>query len=69
VFASIILIGIIGLVTDLVLASLGRQLFPWLRTARRGWFSALVGMARGRQTPPPSEDATEVAAPEGVARA
>jgi len=70
VFASIILIGIIGLVTDLVLASVGRQLFPWLRTARRGWFSALVGMVRGRQAgPPPSEDATEVAAPEGVARA
>ena len=44
VFASIILIGLIGLVTDLVLASLGRQLFPWMRTARRGWFSALVGV-------------------------
>jgi ABC-type multidrug transport system fused ATPase/permease subunit len=51
VFASIILIGLIGLVTDLVLASLGRQLFPWLRTARRGWFSALVGMLRGRGAP------------------
>ena len=51
VYASIILIGLIGLVTDLVLASLGRQLFPWLRTARRGWFSALVGVVRGRGAP------------------
>ena len=41
VYASIILIGIIGLCTDLMLASLGRQIFPWLRTARRGWFSSL----------------------------
>ena len=65
VFASIILIGLIGLVTDIVLASLGRQLFPWLRTARRGWFSALVGVMRARGTP---EVAAEVAAPEGVAR-
>src|SRR4051812_11558861 len=48
VFASIILIGLIGLATDLVLASLGRQIFPWLRSARRGWFSALVGMFRAR---------------------
>jgi NitT/TauT family transport system permease protein len=52
VFASIILIGLIGLATDLVLASLGRQLFPWMRTARRGWFSALVGLVRGRGKAP-----------------
>jgi NitT/TauT family transport system permease protein len=61
VFASIFLIGLIGLTTDLVLASLGRQLFPWVRSARRGWFSAVVGMLRGRQP--------EVAAPERVAQA
>ena len=54
VYAAIIMIGIIGLVTDLVLASLGRQLFPWMRTARRGWFSALVGALRGRRAPPPA---------------
>jgi NitT/TauT family transport system permease protein len=46
VFASIILIGIIGLLTDLLLASLGRQLFPWLRTARRGWLSPLLARSR-----------------------
>src|SRR3954468_9511144 len=63
VFASIILIGLIGLATDLVLASLGRQIFPWLRTARRGWFSALVGMFRGRGgVPVPA--ASDVPAPE-----
>ena len=66
VFASIIMIGLIGLVTDLVLASLGRQLFPWMRTARRGWFSALVGALRRRRAPPPAPAAEpEVAAGEG----
>ncbi len=39
VFASIILIGLIGLTTDVILASIGRQLFPWVRTARAGWLS------------------------------
>lgn len=47
VFASIILIGLIGLVTDLLLASLGRQIFPWKRGARRGWVSGVVALARG----------------------
>jgi NitT/TauT family transport system permease protein len=52
VFASIIVIGLVGLFTDLVLASLGRQLFPWMRTARRGWFSQALGLARrGRRAP------------------
>jgi NitT/TauT family transport system permease protein len=71
VFASIILIGIIGLVTDLVLASLGRQLFPWQRTARSGWFSTLVGALRGRRAAASAAPgATDVAAPEEeVARA
>jgi hypothetical protein len=69
VFASIILIGLIGLVTDVVLASLGRQLFPWLRTARRGWFSTVAGMMRGRAVAAVSAGEGDVAAPEGVARA
>ncbi|ACL74151.1 binding-protein-dependent transport systems inner membrane component [Thioalkalivibrio sulfidiphilus HL-EbGr7] len=34
VFAAILIIGIIGLTTDLILAWLGRRLFPWQRTAR-----------------------------------
>ena len=29
VFAAIMMIGIIGLVTDMVLARLGKRLFPW----------------------------------------
>jgi NitT/TauT family transport system permease protein len=33
VFAAILIIGIIGLTTDLILAWLGRRLFPWQRTA------------------------------------
>ncbi|MEJ2345847.1 MAG: ABC transporter permease [Gammaproteobacteria bacterium] len=33
VYAAIIMIGIIGLSTDLVLAWLGRRIFPWQRTA------------------------------------
>jgi NitT/TauT family transport system permease protein len=48
VFASIILIGLIGLLTDLVLASLGRQIFPWMKTARRGLVGAAVGAVRAR---------------------
>lgn len=34
VFAAILIIGIIGLTTDLILAWLGRRLFPWQRSAR-----------------------------------
>jgi NitT/TauT family transport system permease protein len=33
VYAAIIIIGIIGLSTDLILAWLGRRIFPWQRTA------------------------------------
>jgi NitT/TauT family transport system permease protein len=59
VFASIILIGIIGLVTDLILASVGRQLFPWLKSARSGWLRSLISLARRRgKTPPTGQGAT-----------
>ena len=72
VFASIILIGLIGLVTDVVLASLGRQLFPWLRSARRGGSRRSPGWCvprggAGARAIPAGEG--DVAAPEGVARA
>ena len=33
VYAAIIIIGIIGLSTDLILAWLGRRIFPWQRAA------------------------------------
>ncbi|MES1207696.1 MAG: ABC transporter permease subunit [Pseudomonadota bacterium] len=36
VFASIILIGLIGLLTDVCLSRLGRVLFPWVPSARAG---------------------------------
>jgi NitT/TauT family transport system permease protein len=52
VFASIIVIGLVGLGTDLVLASLGRQLFPWLKTSRRGWFSQALAFASRRTRGP-----------------
>ena len=51
VFAAIIVIGLVGLGTDLVLASLGRQIFPWLKTSRRGWFSQMIGFARRDRRP------------------
>jgi NitT/TauT family transport system permease protein len=56
VFASIILIGLIGLATDVLLASIGRQLFPWMRTSRAGWLSQGFQMLRRnarRRTPIP----------------
>jgi NitT/TauT family transport system permease protein len=54
VFASIVDIGLIGLGTDLVLASLGRQLFPWLKTSRRGWLSGLMSFVRRDRRPRPA---------------
>lgn len=33
VYAAIMMIGIIGLTTDLILAGLGRRIFPWQRSA------------------------------------
>jgi NitT/TauT family transport system permease protein len=33
VYAAIMMIGIIGLTTDLILAWLGRRIFPWQRSA------------------------------------
>jgi NitT/TauT family transport system permease protein len=44
VYAGIILIGLIGLGSDLLLARLSQHLFPWQRTARR-W--SLPRMLRG----------------------
>jgi NitT/TauT family transport system permease protein len=67
VFASIIVIGLVGLGTDLVLASLGRQLFPWLKTSRRGWFSRVLAFKRTRRgtgpaVPAPTPEAAKEAA-------
>jgi NitT/TauT family transport system permease protein len=64
VFASIILIGLIGLGTDMFLARVGKSLFPWARTARTGSFSAIVRMLRGKreQPAPAAANANEDAA-------
>ncbi|MGD8556858.1 MAG: ABC transporter permease subunit, partial [Chromatiales bacterium] len=35
VFAAIMIIGIIGLTTDLILAYFGRRLFPWQKQASK----------------------------------
>jgi NitT/TauT family transport system permease protein len=50
VFSSIILIGLIGLGTDIFLARLGRSLFPWVKDSRAGWLSAVIQGLRGRRT-------------------
>lgn len=36
VFAAIMMIGIIGLLSDIILAKLGKYLFPWERSANKG---------------------------------
>lgn len=46
VFAAIIMIGIIGLATDLLLAWLGRQMFPWKRNGRRNVFERTLTWLR-----------------------
>jgi NitT/TauT family transport system permease protein len=51
VFASIMLIGLIGLGTDLFLASLGRQLFPWQKSARSGWLEPILQLFRSKSEP------------------
>ncbi|HET6284057.1 MAG TPA: ABC transporter permease, partial [Polyangia bacterium] len=49
VFASIILIGLIGFSTDVVLAGIGRQIFAWQRTAKSGWLSQGLQRLRRRR--------------------
>lgn len=46
VFASIILIGLIGLFTDMFLASLENRLFPWKRRARVSRLQAVRALIR-----------------------
>jgi NitT/TauT family transport system permease protein len=66
VFASIILIGLIGLGTDMILARLGRSLFPWAKTARVGMLGAVLQALRGKKAalpqPVPAAAANEDAA-------
>jgi NitT/TauT family transport system permease protein len=49
VYAAIMLIGLIGLLSDLALARLGRALFPWRQESRRlGLVSAVRGLLTAR---------------------
>lgn len=59
VYAAIILIGLIGLASDLVLARVGRGLFPWRPENRAGWLKlAWRGLRASRaHTPTPAEGA------------
>jgi NitT/TauT family transport system permease protein len=53
VYAGIIMIGVIGLVTDQALAVAGRGLFPWQPAARGlggGWMNFIVSMPRRAYT-------------------
>ncbi|MEO8350701.1 MAG: ABC transporter permease subunit [Chthoniobacteraceae bacterium] len=51
VFAAIVMIGLIGLGTDIILGWIGKQLFPWQRDARRGLLSQVLEMTRLRRKP------------------
>lgn len=46
VFAAIIMIGIIGLTSDMILAALGKVLFPWKRSSRQGRRKSLLEWMR-----------------------
>jgi len=65
VFACIILIGLIGLFSDMFLAALGRRLFPWTPNARGSWLAAVARIFRSRR----ESEALEAAAGEDVAPA
>jgi len=59
VYAAIVLLGLIGLASDLVLAQLGRVLFPWLPESRghalRARLRSLAPGARNRREAGPAE--------------
>jgi NitT/TauT family transport system permease protein len=62
VFASIILIGIIGLFTDMLLAAVGRRIFPWMKDSRSVGQTARAPRGN-RQISPLEPRAEEDAAP------
>jgi NitT/TauT family transport system permease protein len=53
VYASIVMIGMIGLLTDQVLAYAGRYLFPWEGNRPRLWVALAARFARRRAEPAP----------------
>jgi NitT/TauT family transport system permease protein len=57
VYAAIIIIGLIGLGSDLVLAWLGRRLFPWLPGQRKGILQWLRSLNQRAHVPGESDAA------------
>jgi NitT/TauT family transport system permease protein len=49
VFAGIIIFGLVGFITDQVLAYLGRKLFPWHSREKQGWVRAIFARRRARR--------------------
>jgi NitT/TauT family transport system permease protein len=66
VYAAIFMIGIIGLASDVILAGLGKVLFPWKRRIQRAKKSLLAWMREPgpawRQEPPNPRAAAAIAA-------
>jgi NitT/TauT family transport system permease protein len=57
VYAAIAMIGIIGFASDLILAAIGRVLFPWKRRKRaagKGWWARLFTRVPATPTLPPA---------------
>jgi NitT/TauT family transport system permease protein len=55
VYAGIVMIGVIGLVTDQLLSQLGRYLFPW-ESGKTGLVRLVRGLFRTRVTRPALSD-------------
>lgn len=62
VFAAIIMIGILGFTTDRFLDWLGRQIFPWQKTAKPGLIRSAL-LARSRKAENAKENSYEHARP------
>lgn len=65
VYAGIVMIGIIGLVTDQVLGLMGRYLFPW-ETGNRRLFNAFGAVFRRRSAQTPSSVSTATSVTESA---
>jgi NitT/TauT family transport system permease protein len=62
VYAAIIIIGVIGLGTDLFLSWLGKRIFPWERGQKQGVLATLrAAFARRADAEPPDRDRLTVA--------
>jgi NitT/TauT family transport system permease protein len=67
VYAGIVIIGLLGLVSDQILQVLGRRLFPWEADVASGPSLAARIRAWAGEAPPPARSAAMIAAAEGTA--